>query len=139
MNVVDARTNRINDMRLVHPDVRADFMLLQHDLERGFRYGEVKRFLRPFETYRHPMRQDYLITQGTTRAKAYESAHQFGLAVDFVPWDNGRFNWPDVSDPCWAYLRQKAHARGFKNDIEWDRAHVEHVRWGRVLEALRGL
>lgn len=136
----DPRFTTIRDMKLLHDSCRADFMLLAHDLDVAFREGSVKRFMRPFETWRHPSRQLYLLEEmRTTRARPFESAHQFGLAVDFVPWDNGRWHWPPVEDPCWAYLRARAHARGFENDIEWDRAHVESKRWTNVLEALRGL
>lgn len=136
----DPRFITIRDMKLLHDSCRADFMLLAHDLDLAFREGSVKRFMRPFETWRHPARQLYLLEEmKTTRARPFESAHSCGLAVDFVPWDNGRWHWPDVSDPCWTFLRTRALARGFANDIEWDRPHVESKRWTNVLEALRGL
>ncbi len=55
---------------------------------------------RPFEGFRTPVRQDWLYQQGRTRpgavvtkARAWESYHQYGLAVDFVLYQNGKWSW----------------------------------------------
>ena len=80
----------------------------------------------------HFQRQREALANKTSRADMYQSAHQFGLAVDFVPWDNGRWSW-DMKHP-WDALRAAAHKRGLLNELSWDRAHVEHRYW----QALRG-
>jgi peptidoglycan L-alanyl-D-glutamate endopeptidase CwlK len=53
-----------------------------------------------FEAWRSPQRQDWLYAQGRTRpgkivtnAKAWESAHQLGLAVDVVQMIKGKPSW----------------------------------------------
>ena len=120
---------------LIHPKAREQFLLLLGDLERGFRYGETKTQFKIFETFRHPTRQLASKLNGVSRASLYESAHSLGLAVDFVPWANGRWSWD--MDHDWAYLRKRAHARKLTNDIEWDRAHVEHPYWEDVWDILK--
>ncbi len=56
----------------------------------------------PFETYRAPERQDALYKQGrdpgssgsiVTNARAYQSWHQYGFAVDLVFGGPGRWTW----------------------------------------------
>lgn len=53
-----------------------------------------------FEAYRSPGRQDWLYAQGRTRpgnvitqAKAWESAHQAGVAVDLALYKDGKWSW----------------------------------------------
>lgn len=53
-----------------------------------------------FEGYRSPERQDWLYAQGRTRdgkvvtkARAWESWHQFGLACDIALLINGKWSW----------------------------------------------
>lgn len=53
-----------------------------------------------FEGYRSPDRQDWLYAQGRTRegkivtkAKAWESTHQLGLAIDIALFINGKWSW----------------------------------------------
>lgn len=129
MNDIKYQTARTADMNLLHPRCRDDFMLLMRDLTKGFEEREVKVWFRPFETYRHPMRQLEALRNKTSRAGMYSSAHQFGLAVDFVAWDNGRWHWPPAEDASWTYLRQRSIARGLRNELDWDRAHVEARYW----------
>lgn len=90
-----------------------------------------------FEGYRSPLRQDYLFAQGRsrpgpviTKAKAYESAHQFGLAVDlsfFIKtwvWDNQPF---DKLVPIFTSLGLKW---GGKNDA----GHYEYTSNMKIKE-----
>jgi peptidoglycan L-alanyl-D-glutamate endopeptidase CwlK len=58
-----------------------------------------------FEGYRSPERQQYLYAQGrtrpgpvVTRAQPWTSYHQYGLAGDFVLFENGAWSW-DSSGP----------------------------------------
>ena len=53
-----------------------------------------------FEGYRSPARQDFLYAQGrngtgklVTNARAWESAHQAGLAVDIAGYKDGHWSW----------------------------------------------
>lgn len=52
------------------------------------------------ETYRSPSRQDFLYAQGrtspgkpVTRARGWESWHQYGVAMDIAILKNGRLSW----------------------------------------------
>ncbi len=111
---------------LLLPSVRNDFANLARDLRRDTRF-------RPHTGYRSPADQEAAFRRGVTKARAFESAHQFGLALDFVPLGDGnKFVWPDPSDREWDQLRARARGFGLLNNIEWDRPHVEHRLWQRV-------
>lgn len=77
-----------------------------------------------FETYRSPERQNELFKKKKTRAKAWQSAHQYGMAIDFVPVIDGKPAWPDSEDECWVELLGLATECGLLNDIDWDLPHV---------------
>lgn len=73
-----------------------------------------------------------------TKAAGGSSAHNFGLAVDFVLLNSdGSPNWDD-EDPKWAKVGAIAEAQG----MIWgghfhsitDKPHIEHPRW-RVAQA----
>lgn len=81
-------------------------------------------------------RQAELYAQGrsrpgaiVTRARPWESAHQWGLALDVVPVPDTAVNWK--------ILRSTARALGFGLLGEWDPGHLEHPQWPRVLVAVR--
>ena len=119
---------------LIHPEARSRFLRLYDRLGAGYKAGETPTLFRPFEGYRSPDRQQMLFDQKRTKARPFQSAHQYGLAVDFVPWVNGRWSWDGPHD--WNYLRACANAEGLINDIEWDRPHVEAPSFARVRAAL---
>lgn len=55
-----------------------------------------------FEAWRSPQRQDWLFEQGrskpghiVTNARAWQSWHQYGLAVDFAFYRGGKWSWDD--------------------------------------------
>lgn len=131
------QTARTADMNLLHAKCRDDFLLLMRALTAAKEYGDINVWFRPFETYRHPMRQLEALRNNTTRAGMYESAHQFGLAVDFVPWDNGNWSWKD--GPHWDFLRAKAHHYKLRCELSWDRAHVESPLWADYKSCLKAL
>lgn len=65
--------------------------------EAYFRFGID---LRVIDGYRTVEQQDRLYAQGrtlpgniVTKAKGGFSNHNFGLAIDVVPFENGKFNW----------------------------------------------
>lgn len=129
---IQYKTAREADMALLHPACRADFYLLAGDLQRDFNAKVINVLFKPFETYRHPARQLEAFNQRTSRAGLYQSPHQFGLAVDFVPWDPATERWSWREGSHWEYLRTRAHARRLLNEITWDRAHVESPHWGEL-------
>lgn len=115
----------------LHPKAREVFALLTHRLEQGYRAGATKTLFKPFEGYRSPERQDYLFTvEKTTRARGWQSAHNYGLAVDFVAYNDGSWSWEGSED--WDFLREAATNCGLMCTISWDRPHVEHPIWSSI-------
>lgn len=112
-----------------------------HWLEWKSADGRPARFAL-FEAYRSPERQDRLFEQGNvTKARGWQSAHQYGLAVDFAvivstgdwPENSEGWAWPD--DAPWPDLKAAAERCGLRVPIEWDRGHVEHPAFRRVRDA----
>lgn len=89
-------------------------------------------------TYRSPAEQDALYAQGRTKpgpivtqARAGESMHNVGLAIDFVPKIDGRVTWNDQSK-LWEVIARLA--QGIDSRVVWggdwsarirDRPHLE--------------
>jgi hypothetical protein len=89
-----------------------------------------------FEAYRHPARQEWLFENTTaTKAGPWESAHQYGLAVDLVPRPSGKWTWDEGIH--WGLMKKAAVSHGLLVPISWDRAHVVDVRWAKVQRAVR--
>jgi len=124
------------DLKLLAPICRPKFEKLADILLRDFRDKKTRSKFRVFETYRSPMRQDYLFEQTkSTKARAWQSAHQFGLAADFVPVDEvGFWSWHDTED--WNWLGQRARDCGLSQPITWDRPHICAPEWTGVNEAM---
>jgi len=92
---------------------------------------------RAYEGFRHPMRQYYLLKEtSSTKAGPWESAHQYGLAVDFAVWaekpdgSGGFWGWPD--DAPWGKLKDLARSFNLDVPIAWDRGHVEHPLFRKI-------
>lgn len=86
-------------------------------------------------TLRSEAEQDALYAQGrttpgpiVTKAKAGQSAHQYGLALDFVIMDNGKPDWGGIS-PAWDKAIELAEARGLQSLRPMESAHLQHPRW----------
>lgn len=84
------------------------------------------------EGYRSPERQDYLYAQGRTRAgeivtkaKAGQSAHNYGLACDIT----SAKGYGSVEARA---IHSIASAMGF-GVIAWDEPHVEWPNWRSVV------
>lgn len=117
----------INDLHpLMRPLVRQLEGKMLDDLM--FTHGGTSGF-RLFEGYRSPGRQAELFRQHpkVTKAKAWQSAHQFGLAVDYVWWTGKEWSWDDGHN--WAYLASAAEAVGLAAPIKWDRPHIQHPEY----------
>jgi hypothetical protein len=116
---------RYASIDLLAPVARTAFAGLDAYLRRETRF-------RLFETYRDPAAQEAAFTAGTSKARAFQSAHQFGLAADFVPYGPKGWEWPHADAEEWNFLRRAAREFGLNNGIHWDRPHVEHPMWPRV-------
>lgn len=114
----------------LHPIAMHAFSALTVDLQKSFDLGITQTLFLPFEGVRTVQRQRELLKDRTTRAGAWESPHQYGLAVDYVPNVKGVWSWGGHHD--WEFLRKAAKARGLLNEMDWDRAHVEHPAWKRL-------
>lgn len=118
----------------LHPACREKFVKLAIYLED--KADEIGVLFRPFEGYRSPERQEFVFKNGTSKAHAWYSAHQYGLAVDFVPVINGVWNW-SVSRQSWDALKKAAEAHGLFVPISWDSPHVEATDlWKKMKAAL---
>lgn len=115
----------------LHPKARTHFMNLAAQMEDQYKTRQIPTLFRPFEGYRSPERQNYLFhVMKTTKARAFQSAHNYGLAVDFVPWVNGAWSWDQHHD--WKALAFCADQRGLFRPLAWDLAHIEHPIWYAV-------
>lgn len=127
---MDFKTHRYTEFELLHPIARQRFRNLEAALTAAYFDRVTKTLFKPFETYRHPVRQNWLKdVQKTSKASAFESPHGFGLAVDFVAYDvdEGRWSWDAKED--WRFLKLEAERQGLLVPISWDRVHVEHPLW----------
>lgn len=125
------------DMGLLHPVCKQQFFSLKRLLEQKWRAKDTLTQFAVFETYRSPMRQMELYEQTprVTKAGPWQSAHQYGMAVDFVPLDDkGQYSW----DKRWNYdlLAECAEISGLHVPISWDRCHVESYHWQKVRKEL---
>ena len=120
---------RDRDLTKLHPTVRKAVEAVQKKLD------TEKIPMRVFEAYRSPERQAHLYSQGRTRpgarvtnAKPWESYHQFGMAADFVRFENGRWNWNDKTSKeraDWKRYHEIAHEKGLE-PLSWELPHVQH-------------
>lgn len=117
-----------------HPIARATFIALAVDLQEAFKRGDTKTDFRAFEVYRSPQRQRELVGS-TSNAGPWLSAHQYGLAVDFVPWDNG-WSWAEGHD--YEFLKNMAEDHGLIRPLAWDKVHVEHPAFSEMKRRIRG-
>lgn len=126
-----------------HPVAQRPFLNLRDRMAKErFTEGGKDFLLMPFEGYRHPERQNHLFSvEKTTKARPYESAHQYGLALDFagrwITHENviGAWFWPDSTHKCWDELKRRAAIEGLDVPIIWDRGHVQHPLWRDVRHA----
>ena len=93
--------------------------------------------LRVFESIRPPSRQNALYAQGrdrakpdygrtVTKARAYQSAHQFGLAVDLVFFVRGKWTWEEPFPGAWDRLHAAARGCGLEA-LSFEKPHLQLV------------
>lgn len=133
---------------LLHPKLSAIATSLSKDLIRAYETGRTQFRFEIFETFRSPARQIRLKREGTSKAGPWQSAHQFGLAVDFVPFVSQAeasalgvkvgWYWPGIDDPCWKFLDSRARTFGVSRTLEWDGPHVEHPLFEEIAKTIKG-
>jgi peptidoglycan L-alanyl-D-glutamate endopeptidase CwlK len=113
----------------VHPTLAARIETLLNNLTQlGFQV-EVVQGLRTFAE------QDALFAQGrsrpgmiVTRARGGQSNHNYGLAVDVVPFNNGQPNW-NAPMGVWTTIGSEAHKLGLEWGGDWrkfvDKPHIQ--------------
>lgn len=132
-----------NDIALLHPKFGRTCKRLHEYLIDAHETGRTKTRFEIFETYRDPLRQQDLLRKKVSKAGPFQSAHQMGLACDFVPYlsieeaaalsevtgerQMPGWNWHSSND--YAFLAQSAQALGLSVPINWDPCHVEHPKW----------
>lgn len=117
----------------LHPIARPKFKSLISLLGEAYRRGDTKTLFEPFTGYRPPERQAELYNQHprVTYVRAWRSAHQYGLAVDFIAHDD--MPWDDAHD--WEFLKITAVSVGLLRPISWDKGHIIHPAWNEVHQA----
>lgn len=124
-------TEIIRSWDAVHPIALPLFVRLHMELQTAFSEGATRTQFGIFETYRTPERQEYLFKKKKTKARAWQSAHQFGLGVDFVPLTStGDWSWTDEHD--YPFLKATAERIGLLVPIAWDRVHVQHPAFQEI-------
>lgn len=121
--------SRDSDLKKLHPDMRKKVKAVLKKLE------DERIPFRLFEGYRTPKRQTWLYAQGRTRsgprvtkAKAWESLHQYGVAGDFVLFLDGTWSW-STSGPhatWWTRLHEVGVEVGLKA-LSWEKPHLQMV------------
>lgn len=121
-------------IRDLHPVCLQAFRKLTEDLERTHKDADTNWRFAPFEGLRSPVKQEELFAKRppVTHVGAWKSPHQYGLAVDFVPYNvvTQKFSWEAPVD--WMILKRIAGIHGLRNAISWDKPHVEHPFWDRI-------
>ncbi|MHB1001289.1 MAG: M15 family metallopeptidase [Armatimonadota bacterium] len=94
--------------------------------------------------YRSPEEQNRLYAQGRTKPgaivttlKGGASAHNFGLAMDYIPVINGKRTY-DVSSSWWLAFGRLAASSGLIWGGNWrhfvDKPHVEMPSWRKYIK-----
>lgn len=98
--------------------------------------------LRLYEAGRSPDRQAALFAVGrdtgtpgkhVTRARAWESMHQYGLAVDYVFWQDGAWSWSEPSPGQWRAYQAIGASLGLRA-LSFEAPHLE---WPTPLSSLQ--
>lgn len=123
------QTGRIATLDDLYPPFRDRLERLIEDLE------QQGLPLRLFETMRSPWRQDELYARGRTapgkrctKARAWQSAHQYGRAADMVWHVDGQWTWEEPIEGGWGLYHDLARAVGLR-PLSFERPHVELPGW----------
>ena len=118
-------TARNVDLELLHPTVRTAVSKTLADLKKA----EIPLFV--FEAFRSPTRQAHLFAQGRTRpgsvvtfADAWESYHQYGLAVDLVFGGPGKWTWDEPKKGMWKEMHKIGEKHGLMA-LKFETPHLQ--------------
>ena len=120
---------RFSHMTLLDPEFRPRLQRLLDEVEGA----ELK--LRLFETIRSPGRQSSLYGRGrnpmapdfgrtVTKARAYGSLHQYGLAADLVFFVDGEWTWEQPLPGDWDVFHGIARNCGLET-LSFEKPHVQ--------------
>lgn len=139
------------DTALLYGEFRRSADALAKYLIASHKTGLTKTKFEVFETYRDPFRQKDLIAKGVSKAGPYQSAHQFGLAADFVPVISpdeaaalsaltgerhiAGWNWHSSHD--YRFLAASAQRFQMSVPISWDPCHVQHPEFDELLSFMK--
>lgn len=117
-------------IKLLHPAVREEAGRIYADICAAMPAGVVCRFT---HTLRTNAEQDALYAQGRTKpgpvvtyAKAGESYHNYGLAIDFVLIVNGKVSW--TVDKNWMAVISIFESYGWDSGHHWKKQDSPHVQ-----------
>jgi hypothetical protein len=121
----------------LHPVFRARLLSLEADI---LREGLP---LKRFEGARTPFRQAQLFSQGrtigdrgkpVTKARPWDSYHQYAMATDEVFWVNGSWTWEEPEAGMWEAYRKLAEDHSLRC-LSFEKPHVEYPIPMEQLEA----
>jgi len=121
--------SRDSDPKKLHPEMRKKVKALLKKL------GDENIPFKMFEGYRTPQRQAWLYAQGRTRpggrvtkAQAWQSLHQYGVAADFVLFLDGNWSWSTAGahGTWWERLHELGVEVGLK-PLSWEKPHLQMV------------
>ena len=116
----------------LHPVNAEAFRETAAYLYNAFRAGQTKSLFHPFQAFRSPDQQAELLRRfpPVTAAGPWESAHNYGLAVDFVASHKpgvtpSGLHWDWSPEHDWSFIKKAAGQFGLIVPIKWDLGHVE--------------
>lgn len=123
-----------NEYMWVHPDI-VDFWKAMHKECKARRIP-----IKAFEFLRTRERQDELHAQGRSNARAGQSPHQYGLAVDIISatkaWDLSKKQWDVIGSIGKEIARKRNIKLEWGGDWEfWDPAHWQIADWKKYRTA----
>lgn len=136
----------IRVVSLLHPKMKAIATDMHADLTSRYKSGAMEFQFDIFETFRFPDRQAMLLRERKTKAGPWQSAHQVGLAVDFVPYLTASqaakvrpggsnlpgWYWPAAEHKDWRALHTLATEYGLNKRLNWDSPHCEHPLFDKM-------
>lgn len=133
---------RHSDIALLYPEMQGPVRALAENLVLAHQANLTEFRFEIFETYRSFWRQAELFSEGTTKARPGQSAHQFGFAVDFVPFLSQAeaialgvrpgWYWPKPEHGDWEVLGELAAQSGLRQPTTWDKPHIEFPGWKTI-------
>lgn len=115
---------RVNSPLYLDSRFRSRFVRLFEDVQ------VQKCGFRIFESFRSDEEQLRVFNLGTSKARPGESAHNWGLAADYVPYDQHKgWHWPKPSWEGWDILGERALEYELERPIDWDKPHVQVPDW----------